>query len=286
MVAPEDRTYPSADGSPLPMRVWAPDGRPAATLLSLHGIQSHSGWYEVSSRALAEAGACVYQLERRGSGLDEAHERGHVDRAETWIADVEAAADLAAAETGHERVHLMGVSWGGKLALACGAYRPALYRSLVVAAPGLFTQIDLGTATKARVVACLATGKETARFAIPLRAPALFTANPVRQRYIAEDPLSLREVTARFLFESRRLDRYARRARQCRLPVLLALAGQDRITDNAVTRAFVSAMPSDRAKIVTYPEGHHTLEFDPAPAAYVRDLVRWVAPPRAEGSAA
>jgi alpha-beta hydrolase superfamily lysophospholipase len=255
---PLDRTYKTADGTDLPMRVWRPE-RPRAALLYLHGIQSHAGWYADSSRFLAEAGVAVYQLERRGSGMDQAHERGHVERAAVWMDDVDAAADLARTETGVPAVHLLGVSWGGKLAVVCIDRRPELYRSLMMAAPGMLT------------------GRGRRRFPIPLADPTLFTGNPDRRRYVAEDPLSLREVTARFLYESHRLDHLAPVvARRVRRPVLLALAETDRIIDNPATRRLVEAMPAPRRQIVTYPGSHHTLEFDPDPTPYFGDLVKWI----------
>ena len=282
---PQDRTYPTADGSALPLRLWRSD-RPRAALVYLHGIQSHSGWYETSSRRLAEAGVAVYQVERRGSGIDCAHERGHVDRAETWLDDVAAAAELARAETAVGAVHLVGVSWGGKLALACAAHRPDLYRSLVLAAPGIVPLVDVTLATKLRIGQNLLVGRGRRRFPIPLADPHLFTENPERVHYVAEDPLSLREVTARFLFESGRLDRLARRAAaSVRLPTFLALAECDRIIHNAATRALVEAMPAVRRRIVTYAGAHHTLEFEPSPEAYFRDLVSWVDDVEGQGRA-
>lgn len=272
---PEERTYESSDGTPLPLWVWQP-ARPRAGLVYLHGIQSHSGWYEGSSRHLAEAGVAVYQVERRGSGRDTAHERGHVDRAETWVEDVEAAAGLARRETGLAQVHLMGVSWGGKLALACAARRPHLYRSLILSAPGILPLVDVVLLAKVRIGKCLMAGEELARFPIPLEDPHLFTENPERVRYIAEDPLSLRDLTARFMFESRRLDTLAREAAPAvRTPVFLALAERDRIINNDATRALYYSMPV-RRRTVTYPAAHHTLEFEPDPSVYFRDLVAWI----------
>jgi len=292
MLQPADRTYKTTDGTELPMRVWAVcpgNGGPGmppreaapprarAAVVYLHGIQSHSGWYEASSRLLAERGAAVYQVERRGSGIDRLHERGHVDRAETWLADVAAAADLARRETGVASVHLLGVSWGGKLALACAAHRPDLYRSLILAAPGLCPRVDPTLAVKIRVGQCLLVGRPLARFPIPLGDPRLFTENPERVRFIAEDPLSLHDLTARFMYESRRLDGLARSAAPAvRLPVFLALAGKDRIIDNAATRALVEAMPSVCRRIAEYPGACHTLEFEPAPSAWFRDLAAWI----------
>lgn len=298
---PADRTYKTADGTELPMRVWLPGAEgvrsltssrlltpslPRATLVYLHGIQSHSGWYEASSRRMAEAGIAVYQVERRGSGTDRAHERGHVDRAETWLADVAAAAELARSETGAPAVHLMGVSWGGKLALASAADRPDLYRSLILAAPGIIPRVDLALAAKIRIGRSLLVGKNLRRFPIPLSDPHLFTASPERLRYIAEDPLSLRDVTARFLFESRRLDALARRAaRVVRLPTLVLLAEKDRIINNAATRTLIGAMAT-RRRIVVYPGASHTLEFEPDPEKYFRDLVAWFAEIEGAGPAA
>jgi alpha-beta hydrolase superfamily lysophospholipase len=250
---------------------------PRAAVVYLHGIQSHSGWYEVSSRRMAEAGVAVYQIERRGSGADRSHERGHVDRAETWLADVAAAAELARQETRLPAVHLMGVSWGGKLALAASsADRPDLYRSLILAAPGIIPRVDLALAAKIRIGWSLLVGSGLRRFPIPLSDPHLFTANPERLRYIAEDPLSLRDVTARFLFESRRLDDLARRAaRKVRLPTLVLLAERDRIINNTATRRLVGAMAT-RRRVVVYPGASHTLEFEPDPEKYFRDLVAWI----------
>jgi alpha-beta hydrolase superfamily lysophospholipase len=276
MVQPVDRTYASADDTPLPMRVWSPQ-RPRAVLVYLHGIQSHSGWYEGSSRFLAEAGVAVYQLERRGSGTDRRHERGHVDRAETWLLDVAAAARLACGETGLASAHLMGVSWGGKLALACAAHRPELFRSLVLAAPGIVPKADPTLAVKVRVAQSLLAGDPIRKFPIPLQDPNLFTENPERVRYIAEDPLSLHEATARFMYESRRLDGLVRAAAGVvSRPTFLALAEKDRIIDNAATRAWVEAMPCSRRRVVVYPDAGHTLEFEADPAAYFRDVAAWV----------
>ena len=300
---PEDRSYKTADGTELPMRVWPAQNRDSplfshpVTLVYLHGIQSHSGWYEASSRRMAEAGVMVYQVERRGSGTDRSHERGHVDRAETWLADVAAAAEIARRETGATAVHLMGVSWGGKLALAAAADRPDLYRSLILAAPGIIPRVDLALAAKIRIGRSLLVGSGLRRFPIPLSDPHLFTASPERLRYIAEDPLSLHDVTARFLFESRRLDALVRRAaRKVRLPTLVLLAEKDRIINNEATQTLISRVATRlrrgearlcrgeaRRRVVVYSGASHTLEFEPDPEKYFRDLVAWIGEIEAAG---
>ncbi len=50
----------------------------------------------------------------------------------------------------------------------------------------------------------------------------------------------------------------------------LMLAGQDRIVDNARTLAYFERLASTKREVIEYPEGHHTLEFDPDPSRYAR----------------
>lgn len=115
-------------------------------------------------------------------------------------------------------------------------------------------------------------------FPIPLNDPELFTTNAERQRFIRDDHLMLRRATARMLFETGRLDVYLRlAARSVNLPVLLLLAGHDRIIDNAATKRFVERFHGAERTVVEYPGAHHTLEFEPGGPPFVDDLLKWLA---------
>ena len=60
------------------------------------------------------------------------------------------------------------------------------------------------------------------------------------------------------------------------MPVLLLLAGQDRVIDNARTRRYVESFASQDKTVIEYPEAHHTLEFEPRPHRYLDDLIGWL----------
>src|SRR5262249_5348353 len=114
-------------------------------------------------------------------------------------------------------------------------------------------------------------------FPVPLSDPQLFTTTPRWQRFIRDDPLSLRQATARFFVESVRLDAYLRFAvSRVRLPVLLLLAEHDRIIDNDRTRAFFDRVPSPDKEVHEYAGAHHTLEFEADPEPFLADLLRWL----------
>lgn len=255
-------------------RRWTvPDCRAVAVVL--HGIQSHSGWYVGSAEYLARAGISVVAPDRRGSGLN-CEARGDTPNYRVLLEDlrrtVRGARDLFPGRP----VHLVGISWGGKLAAAFALRYGGLLRSLILVAPGLHQKVDLGAREKLEVL-FWRFWEPRRRFPIPLADPRLFTANPERIRYIAEDRLSLREATTRLLVASRLLDLVVRgNAGALRLPVLLVLAGQDKIVDNAKLQRFFQALPHRGNRLVRFPEAHHTVEFEPQPGPFFEELVRWI----------
>ncbi len=255
-------------------RYWRPRGAARGAVLYLHGIQSHGEWFEDSAAQLAEAGFHVLLPDRRGSGRND-RERGHARSAGGLLRDVAVAVDWLQTCTGMPTVHLVGVSWGGKLALAAAMRQPERFGNVVLVAPGLFPQVDLPAGEKVKV-GLAALFQPQRRFPIPLNEPELFTDNPVRQKYIRDDPLRLREATARFLLASRVLDiRISRTAGRRTWPfaVTLLLAQKERIVDNEHTRRFAESLACRQVRIVEHPAAAHTLEFEPEPQGYWRNLV-------------
>jgi alpha-beta hydrolase superfamily lysophospholipase len=119
-------------------------------------------------------------------------------------------------------------------------------------------------------------GLRRLRVPIPLQDPALFTSAKTGRQYIASDPLALWKITLRFACENLKLAAYAReRPREIRAPTLAMLAGQDPIVQNDRVREFVDCLGHERRRVIEYPGASHTLEFEPDPAAYFRDLAAW-----------
>ncbi len=126
-------------------------------------------------------------------------------------------------------------------------------------------------------ILCARLARPGKQFPIPLSDPKLFTASPRWQEFIRTDPLALREATARLLVESVRLGVYLRRVpAHVRIPVLLMLAENDRIIDNARTRRFVERFATADKQVIEYSGAHHTLEFEPEPDRFIDDLINWL----------
>lgn len=268
------RSLPMRDGAELYCRRWAVVA-PRGVVVAVHGIQSHSGWYLGTGAALAAAGYDVTFVDRRGSGANRM-QRGDAPARDLLLDDLGEFVDDARRRRPGRPVHLAAISWGAKLAVAACIRRPGLVDSLALVNPGLASRVDVSFADKCRTALALAT-RPTRAFDVPLSDARLFTDNPERVAFIENDALLLRRVTARFLYETRRLDRLIeRRAAELRAPALMLLAGRDRIVDNARTKAIFERFASQPKEMIVYPDAAHTLEFERDPGPMRRDLVKWL----------
>lgn len=263
--------FEASDGYKFGVRVWD-QAEPKAEVVFLHGIVSHGGWYLASCSYLAERGFRVHFLDRRGSGVN-LKARGDVPRLKRWLEDV--AEYISREVTGRPRF-LFGISWGAKLALAMAKQYPELCDAVGMIGPGIFAfqQAGFGSRLMLRLLRWVGLGQ--LRVTIPLQDPRLFTENRDWVWFLASDPLSLRKVTVRFAVEDLKLNHLARSHPELvQQPALLMLAGRDRISDNVRTKEFFQQLAGDKC-LIEYPQACHTLEFEPDPTPYFRDLAEWI----------
>jgi acylglycerol lipase len=273
--APEARTFVASDGYPLHVAVWHPDGPPKGQVVVLHGVQSHSGWYHNLGQTLAGAGYRASFPDRRGSGAN-TRDRGHARSAGRLLADLAEWVRALREQDPGTPTALVGISWGGKLVVIAAARHPELVDAIALVCPGLQPRVGVSLGEKLRIAWSFLTNPRRT-FPIPLSDPALFTDSPAGRAFIAGDPLGLREGTAGLLAASFVIDRMVGRAAgRIRQPALLMLAGRDRIIDNARILAYFERLASSDRRIIEYPEGHHTLEFEPDPSRYALDLAAWL----------
>jgi alpha-beta hydrolase superfamily lysophospholipase len=262
------------DGVELHHLSWSGKTEPWAVLVFVHGIASHGGWFAETAADLAGEGVAVYAPDRRGSGRS-GGVRGHLDSYQQALDDLDQVLGLVASERPGTPVFLAASSWAAKLAVVHAAERPAQAAGLLLLGPGLFATVNLSPARLAAVV----TGRfvrPTAHVPIPLT-PELYTANPVYVAHIRADPLRLLDATARFFWETARLDRMRERAAAGLSQPLLILQGEaDAMMDVHRTRAWFDALATVDKTYRSYPGAGHTLDFEPDRTLYLADMLAWL----------
>ena len=247
-------------------------------LILLHGIQSHSGWYEYSSQRFAEAGLTVSFLDRRGSGMNAAA-RGDAASAERLMRDVvqfhehlrfELAADAELPWT------LCGLSWGGKLAAATASRFARRFDGLALLYPGIHANVRASWWQNFQLNLADFADVRDKRIPIPVDDPVLFTGDPKWQEFIRNDEFALRDVTVGFLRANRVLDRIAQSVSSLDCSTLLMLAARDQIIDNRATCEHFQRLRCPRKTLFEYGNAQHTLEFEPDRDQFIDDLIRWL----------
>lgn len=266
--------YEANDGAALGYIRYDKPGAKTA-LVYLHGIESHSGWFSKAATLLRNQGYAVYSLDRRGSGINRENRgfvSGHVDSYKTLIADIKAF--IQPLRKRYDSVFLLGVSWGGKLALGYGLTHPEDIRGLVLITPGIRALVDVSLLTKLKIVLFSYT-QPLEPIAIPIKTE-MFTTAPRNFDFILKDPLRLKYATARFFFESHRFDGYIDSLiSRLPLPVQLFLAGGDTLIDNEGVRTVLEQGGRDKLEIVTYEDQTHSIQLDAA-ERMVEDMVKWL----------
>jgi len=248
---------------------------PRAVLVYLHGIESHAGWFEAAAEALCASGYDVYCLDRRGSGINRENRgftSGHVDDFETLLADIESFLDGFADR--RLPLFLVGLSWGGKLALAYSLTHPDQLDGLVLITPGLVARVAPGVLDQLGIVTATWL-YPTAQFKTPIE-PEMFTTTPEYLDKLRRDPLRLRYASARFFYQSVRLDGLIEdRIEQNQTPIQLFLAGRDQIICNEGVVELLLKGGRERLEVVRYEDQTHSIQFD-ATDRMVQGMSAWI----------
>jgi alpha-beta hydrolase superfamily lysophospholipase len=266
--------YAGSDGASLTYVSYTQPGATTA-LVYLHGIESHAGWFALAADALRNRGFDVYCLDRRGSGLNRENRgfpSGYVDDYATLLADI--SAFIAPLRQRYQRVFLVGLSWGGKLALSYGLAHPQDVDGLVLITPGLRAKVDVSFPNKLKI-ALLSPLNPGARVPVPIQ-PEMFTTTPLYLDYIRGDPLRLTSATVRFFWQSHRLDKYVdNNIAGNRLPAQLFLAGKDTIIDNDGVLEVLRQGQVPGLDVLWYEDQTHSIQLD-APQRLVEDMSDWI----------
>ncbi|MCH7505008.1 alpha/beta fold hydrolase [PVC group bacterium] len=254
-------------------RFWEgdPDGD---IIIYSHGLQSHSEWAKESGAFFQKYGFHFYAFDRRGSGHSDGR-RGDISYFMQFVIDLVNVINFAKDRHPGRRVFLLALCWGAKPALLLSLYYPRLADALVLISPGVVTKKTIPLLDKILFPFYLIFHSKK-HIRIPLESE-MFTEEESYQKYIEEDPQKLLTATAKFFWESLKMQFvYLRKAHRISTPILTLLGEKDVIVHNKRTLKFHQQLGSYKKSIKIYPDQQHSLEFGKNRFSILKDIQTWI----------
>lgn len=269
----EHSHFSSFDGLSLYAETDAVEAPRAAVLLS-HGFAEHCGRYAEMVAGLNEQGLSCYRFDYRGHGRADGR-RGHIFSFDDYLGDIRAFRDrVVQATPGLPRI-MLAHSNGGLIALHSLADDPDGIDALVLSSPffGFKIQVPAVKAGMGRLMSRLVPA-----FSMPTAIdPATVSHDPNVVAQYASDPLNGTAASSRWFTETVAAQASLRqKAGKVTLPVLMQLAGDDRIACVDSARQIFDRLSSEDRTWQVYEGLFHEIWFELERNRPISALYTWL----------
>lgn len=253
---------------------WEADD-PRAALLVIHGLAEHGARYLEFGRRMAAYGLSCYALDLRGHGLSDGR-RGHAERFELYLQDVDRfRREIEGVTDGQMPLFLLGHSMGGLIAARYIEEYPARFAGAIITSPWLATALPIP-----RVKVLLASFLNKVLPALPINAgieAGYLSHDPLVVERYKDDPLVHGKITPRLFAEaSMAMGLVMQRSDCIDIPLLLLLAGDDRIVDTKRSETFARSLKSPDVTVRVLDDYYHEVLNDYDPAIALHEIRDWI----------
>lgn len=268
------------DGARLPLRSWAPTGRPRAAIVAVHGLNLHSGGFDVLGAFLATHGFVVYAFDQRGFG--------HAPQYGIWAGGDRMADDAwAVAQLVRDRhpdipLYGFGESMGGAVLLhALQRHTPGWVDAVALSAPAVWSRDEMSVYQRMPLNA-LAHSWRSLKLSggITGRKPS---DDPATLQALRDDRLVIHRTRVDVLFGLADLmDAATLEPVMPGVPLLVLYGAHDEIVPAQAMCSWLETLgASDERQVAFYPSGWHLLTRHLDAARVLDDLAAWFERPSA-----
>jgi alpha-beta hydrolase superfamily lysophospholipase len=268
--------FNAPDGTALVFDAYEPDGagrRPRAAVLLFHGWSDHGGRWAATGARLRDAGLAAYLVDLRGHGRS-GGPRGHLSRFSQLLGDLQAFRRAVRGRTAAPQV-ILGHSFGGLVALRYLETQPADPPAATVVSSPWLGLPHAPPAWKRYVARLLADLWPTLRIGAGIDSDHLCRDHAVNAAWAADaacHDLMTPGAWAEIQWAQRAV---AHDGHRIECPVLFLLAGEDRIVDAHLARAFADGLKAP-VEVRWYAEMYHEILNDPQGDDVVADIVTYL----------
>jgi len=268
-------SFASSDGLKLHANWYLPDGDVRAGLLIVHGFADHGARYAHVAARFAKLGYAVLAADYRGHGRAEG-KRGHCDRFEEFVWDVEAAAQLLRQAIGDRPMGLFAHSHGALVTLVALTQRRSLAGVRAVALSNPFLAIGTMKVNRVLIKLVRPVSWVLPRLTQPHGIPNDgLTHDQALVQSAASDPLRHEDATAAWAVAS--ADAQAQVMRdivRIQVPTLWMVGTGDPIASHGTTRALFGSVPEPK-ELILYEGFFHELVNEVDRQRVLDDLAGW-----------
>jgi alpha-beta hydrolase superfamily lysophospholipase len=253
-------------------RVSAP-----VTLLWLHGLGAHSGWFIDMGSNIAAQGVNFYAMDHQSFGRS-GGPRGDIKDYHEFLTDIDRMVDVVKHDLPDTHLYVLGHSMGGIFATYYAASHGDKFNGVILLNPWVTdtTKISpmqlvtglIGGLTGSNRVVHLAGGKSTEGM----------TTNPAADAFLKADPYWVWERTQRFYWQVMFLmkGKILQEAAKVAIPALVIQGEADTTLDQTASRALFDRLGSANKAWQTYSGYPHDPEFQTDRSQLDDGIAQWI----------
>jgi len=248
-----------------------------ARMVIAHGLGEHSGRYSHVIDRIVSLGISVWAIDHRGHGQSEG-KRGHIDSIDQYISGLQKLITIAKTSMPPEmKFFLLGHSMGGLIVLNFVEEYPNAADGVIASSPGLSPGMKVPV-LKGAAAKILSRLWPALTFDNELDSSVLSHDRQVVNAY-DNDPLVHRKITARWFTEFfNAMETTKAFASTVTIPVLMQVAGDDRLVNSETTKIFFKALTVKDKTLFFYDKMYHEIYNEQAEdrKKVLNDLVNWL----------
>jgi alpha-beta hydrolase superfamily lysophospholipase len=272
----QNTTFTARDGTRLRTRLNAPQGRPRAVVVMVHGIgdQVEGIPYTTAGAALAARGLLVHRIELRGHGRSDGPAT-YVGSFDDFRDDLRGFVDLVRTASPGLRLFLVGVSLGGLIVTNYALHHGDDLGGVVAVAPALGG--TGGSRLLMALLPVLARVIPRVRLDPKLDLDKLTRDRAMLKAYVVDDPLYQRRITPKLASEVLSAVSTTReRAGDFRVPLLIQHGTADTVTSPDGSRSFCERAAVADKTYKSYEGALHNLFVETNREEVFDDIASWV----------
>ena len=265
---------------PLPLRSWAPDDRPDAIVIALHGFNDYSRAFEMFGEWASNHRILVDAYDQQGFG--ETESRGYWSSYSRLSDDLHDRIEARRREYPETPIFVLGESMGAAVALIAQTEPDAPdVDGLILVSPAIwggdslniFYRMVLWTLTQA-----------TPGWQLTGRQLKIQASDNIDMLIgLGRDPLVIKATRVDAIAGLVELMDVAReRTGDLNIPVLVLSGGKDEVVEPEIQESFMAELVAETCQAVVYENGWHLLLRDHQRELVWRDIRSWIATGRVE----